>query len=281
MFPELETRNFIYASLTLYVSILFAILHNYANYKNVKNLGSTPVTAVQGLFAKLAQKHKIFKPFASFIPWVCIEIFIISALQIILKGEFNGALGNAVGMHSGNYFGLVFFMPLAFLLISIFTWVNPLKELDIYTTFFPFMLFIDKIGCFGAGCCNGLWWPEGLYNYATHRNEIPIQLVESGCALLIGIFLLVYKKKAKPGTIFPLYVILFSTTRFISEFWRGQELVFGPFRYYHLFCAMGVVVGIVEYIFVIYYGDEITLYFDNTLYFSRDLKQKFKKFLSK
>ena len=60
MFPELETRNFIYASLTLYVSILFAILHNYANYKNVKNLGSTPVTAVQGLFAKLAQKHKIF-----------------------------------------------------------------------------------------------------------------------------------------------------------------------------------------------------------------------------
>ncbi len=281
MIPDLELRNFMYAMATTYVNVILIIIHNYSYYKKKKQIAGVPTLAIQGVFAKLAQKNKVFKPFASIMPWLIIEIFIISAIQMFIKAPLNRTFGIAVGMNSGNFFGTLFFMPLIIALISLVLWVNPLKQTDILTTFYPFTLCVDKFcGCFCAGCCNGLWWPAGMYNYATRRYEVPIQLIEAIVAFIIGIVLLKYKKKAKPGTMFPVFAILYSATRFVTEFWRGQTLIFGPFRYYHVFCAIGVVVGIVELILVNKYADKINLYFENTLYFSRKLRQKSKVFFS-
>ncbi len=274
MLPDLELRNLMYATIPTYFGILFLIIHNYSYYKKKKQLAGAPTLAVQGIFLRLAQKHKIFKPLASIMPWLIIEIFIMSAIQMLIKAPLNSNFGNAVGMYSGNYFGLLYFSPIVFTIFSIMIWVNPLKQMDMFTTVYPFILCVDKIGCFCSGCCYGLWWPAGMYNYATRRYEIPIQLIESAVALIIGIILLKYKKKAKPGTVFPVCIILYSITRFITEFWRGQELVLGPFRYYHVFCVIGVIVGVVELIFVNKYADKINLYFENTLYFSRKLRRK-------
>ena len=87
--------------------------------------------------------------------------------------------------------------------------------------------------------------------------EFTIQLVEAGLALLIFIFLMAWRKKAKPGTMFPIYLVIFSGTRFFSEFLRCEPNVFWRLKIYHILCVIGAVVGVIEMILITKFGYKI------------------------
>src|SRR6266853_1246785 len=71
---------------------------------------------------------------------------------------------------------------------------------------------IGRFGCLFAGCC---------YGTPLH----PTQLYEAGAELLIlGVLLLTERKgKPFPGRTFWLYMLLYAISRFIIEFYRGDE----------------------------------------------------------
>jgi len=96
---------------------------------------------------------------------------------------------------------------------------------------------VGRFGCFFAGCCYGKpttkpWGitftdPFAQSNVGTPLGVPlhPTQLYEAGAELLILIFLLVSERKGRPfpGRTFWLYMLLYAISRFIIEFFRGDE----------------------------------------------------------
>src|SRR5215831_4867025 len=96
---------------------------------------------------------------------------------------------------------------------------------------------VGRFGCFFAGCCFGkatnVPWaitftdPFAAANVGTPLNVPlhPTQLYEAGAELLILIVLLGTERKGKPfaGRTFWLYMLLYAVSRFIIEFFRGDE----------------------------------------------------------
>ena len=96
---------------------------------------------------------------------------------------------------------------------------------------------IGRFGCLFAGCCYGkethVPWaitfrdPFAAANVGTplgvHLH--PTQLYEAGAELLILVMLLVTERKGRPfpGRTFWLYMLLYAVSRFIIEFYRGDE----------------------------------------------------------
>jgi prolipoprotein diacylglyceryltransferase len=188
----------------------------------------------------------------------------------------NIPFGQWVGTGS-NYFAALFFLPVFAIVMGFSLWLDPLKQSDISVPGLAMTLIFLKTACFTSGCCHGIWWPGGPYSYRNNRDEFPIQLVEAGVGLLIFLFLLWYRKHGKTGTVLPMYTILYSSTRFVTEFWRGQEIVWRGLKVYHFFCIIGFVVGLIELIIVLKYGKKISLYFENSFYFSRNRYKKYFK----
>src|ERR1700761_3060315 len=99
---------------------------------------------------------------------------------------------------------------------------------------------IGRLGCFAAGCCWGrecdLPWGVRFRSDAAapvplDKTLHPVQLYESAADLLIfGILYRQFHRGHRPGTIIGLYLVLYSTARFIIEFFRVHEQsLVGPF----------------------------------------------------
>jgi phosphatidylglycerol---prolipoprotein diacylglyceryl transferase len=96
---------------------------------------------------------------------------------------------------------------------------------------------VGRFGCFFAGCCYGkptsVPWavtftdPFALANVGTPLNTPlhPTQLYEAGAEFLILLLLLGTERKGRPfaGRTFWLYMLLYAVSRFIIEFFRGDE----------------------------------------------------------
>jgi phosphatidylglycerol:prolipoprotein diacylglycerol transferase len=96
---------------------------------------------------------------------------------------------------------------------------------------------IGRLGCLMAGCCYGLptnvpWAitftdPFAAANVGTPLNQAlhPTQLYEAAAELLILVFLLTTERKGRtyPGRTFWGYMLLYAVSRFIIEFYRGDE----------------------------------------------------------
>jgi phosphatidylglycerol---prolipoprotein diacylglyceryl transferase len=96
---------------------------------------------------------------------------------------------------------------------------------------------VGRFGCFFAGCCYGKpttrpWGitftdPFAQSNVGTPLGVPlhPTQLYEAGAELLILIILLYSERKGRPfsGRTFWLYMLLYAVSRFIIEFFRGDE----------------------------------------------------------
>jgi phosphatidylglycerol:prolipoprotein diacylglycerol transferase len=102
---------------------------------------------------------------------------------------------------------------------------------------------VGRFGCLAAGCCYGkpttVPWavtftnPLASANVGTPLNVPlhPTQIYESAAEALILLVLLATEKKGRayPGRTFWLYMLMYAVSRFIIEFYRGDErgLVFG------------------------------------------------------
>lgn len=175
----------------------------------------------------------------------------------------NMAFGNLVGT-GGNYFATLFLAPIAWFLLSLILIANPLEQIDIATMFAPVYLFFVKLACFYNGCCWGIPWENGPYNRHPYHpgRQVPVQAIECFWCLIIFAFLLWYRKKAKKGTMYPLYMMLYSATRFCSEFFRHEENVLWIFKTYHLLCIAGFLIGLLFYFLAVKLGDRMFSFID-------------------
>jgi phosphatidylglycerol:prolipoprotein diacylglycerol transferase len=112
----------------------------------------------------------------------------------------------------------------------------PLPTADVFAPGIALGHGIGRLGCFAAGCCWGL--PTRLPWGVTFTNPLshelvgvqldvklhPTQLYESAAEFLIfGILYWRIRRQHAPGAIIGLYLILYSTARFLVEFVRYHE----------------------------------------------------------
>lgn len=194
---------------------------------------------------------------------VSVELLIMGYLPS-LAAKVNRPFGSLVGT-GANYFGLLSVVWLVVILISVLILSNPIKQLDLVAIFLPFRMIFTRLACFFNGCCWGIPWEYGPYNYHYDHpgNQVPVQAIEAGFVLIIFLFLLWYRKRARPGTMFPMYMFLYSGLRFFNEFFTAADPdIIGPFNMYHILCAIGFVVGLVTFFVMRKYGEKISDAFD-------------------
>lgn len=141
--------------------------------------------------------------------------------------------------------GFVFYGSLIGGLISIlilkaFLKCNIKEYIKIIIVVIPLIHGFGRIGCYLVGCCYGIVYnsknfPTRIYNNSMIApNNIPlfpIQLIESICNFGIFIILFIYYLNSKRHKyIIDIYLIVYSITRFILEFFRGDRergVIFG------------------------------------------------------
>lgn len=198
--------------------------------------------------------------------------FILATIEMALfafvldrtSGFFNYSFGKLVGT-GANYFAVVFLIPFIWSLLALILQANPVKQMDTATFMIPIQLTFFKTACFFNGCCWGIPWEYGLYNHHYHHpgKQVPVQAIEAFFAVAIFVFLLFYRKKAKTGTIYPMFMILYGGTRFFSEFFTAAYPdIIGPFNMYQILCTISVVVGVVLFFIVRKYSEKISDFFD-------------------
>lgn len=188
---------------------------------------------------------------------------LLMALMVDVSARVNQPFGEFVGT-GANFFATLLVAPVLWFVLSVVLMINPLKQIDIATMFVPVTLFFYKAACYCQGCCWGIPWEYGPYNHHPDHpgNQVPVQAIEAFWAVAIFVFLLIYRKKAKPGTVYPIFVILYSATRFCSEFFRREENVFWILKRYHLLCLAGIAVGLLLLLIVELFGDKIQARFE-------------------
>lgn len=259
MYQYLGDTNILMYDLINNISIIALVLINLLFYKTkVTSLGRISLN----LSASFSKKHK-YPHIEIFL--AIIEILFVSLIQYGLGGSFNRAFGNLVGTGS-NYFAMLFLSPVFVAVFCLFAGIDVFKQMDIITPAYPFTMIFVRLACFCQGCCSGFACDFGLYNHSTGQNEIPLQLVEMFTVLAIFIFLMFRRKKAKEGTMFPTYLIIYSATRFFSEFLSCKENIFLIFKRYHILCLVGIAVGVIQLFVVKNYKNKIgqfySIFFD-------------------
>lgn len=115
-----------------------------------------------------------------------------------------------------------------------------LGTMDVFAPGIAIGQAIGRLGCFAAGCCWGKecslpWGVRFRSDFAApvplDKTLHPVQLYESAADLLI--FALLYRRATQrhpDGQVIGLYMVLYSTARFIIEFFREHEqALVGPF----------------------------------------------------
>jgi len=112
------------------------------------------------------------------------------------------------------------------------TKLPPLQTADVFAPGIALGHGIGRLGCFSAGCCWGIEchrsWAVTFTDPASQaplgKPLHPTQLYESAAEFLIFAFLYWrINRPHSPGTIIGLYLVLYSTARFIVEFFRAHE----------------------------------------------------------
>ena len=190
-----DTDIYMYDVFTIYISSLALLIYNLTQIKTKQSLLSKISNEI---ILRMENKSSYNHRRICFI-FAFAEIVLISLYQHGLVSVLNHLTG--LILNTGvNYFGLIFGMPILLPFLCWLIGVDPFKQIDLIVPAYPLALFFMKLGCFCAGCCSGI--PANIYLFGSNPlfHNFPIQLVEAGIALLLFIFFLFYKNKAKEGT---------------------------------------------------------------------------------
>ncbi len=268
MIQSADLRSTLYTLINT-ISGIICLLYSYFTYKKRKEKLGDAGTLLYGFLSNRAIyfKKDVKKIIYSGILFFEITIFALLQPLPMLVG-FPRVFGNLTGT-GASYFGTIVMGLILIPLFSLILWTNLVEIFDHITPAYPLSLVVLKISCALAGCCHGVEWEYGIFNYKYGRAEVPIQLIEAAVALAIFFFLLHYKKKAKPGTMFPMYIIAYSSTRFFTEFLRTEENILGPFKNYQIQCFIFVIIGVVLYFVAVKKGNKIVALFETKTYFKQ------------
>src|SRR5271166_5466743 len=160
---------------------------------------------------------------------------------------------------------LVVIIP-CFLVVS-FLFKQPITlTLAFLGTLLPLYGCLARIGCFLGGCCygkpsaKGILYPVSIFESTGHgcrryspspnpnARVFPIQLVEAAAqaTLFVTLATLVWRVPSAAGSIFWLYLSLYSIVRFVLDFYRTTSARprYGSFSEAQLACIVVQVVGL-------------------------------------
>lgn len=253
MYPSYDLHINLYTFFNVFGWVLLFVF-NLCHWKQKKNIPSIVTkklcNTTEGNKTEDTKKFRIC---------LFVEILLLSHVQFFSGIFMNVQWGRVLTHGADNYFGMLLFAPLVYLAVCAVCYIPPLQEMDLVAPAYALSLVSFKIACFCAGCCYGVKMHTKYYNFSNCRFEFPVQILEGFVALVIFVLLLVYRKwvikkmEKLKGTVLPLYVILYSATRFVTEFWRDDfSPVFGRLTVYHFQCLAGVVIGFIEFIVIMH-----------------------------
>lgn len=151
------------------------------------------------------------------------------------------AIENGFSAWNGvSFFGSVFLIPVVMPIIGLLFRQRPGQTMDICAPCVAIMIACLRISCFLTGCCGG--WTmciEGLC-FAW-----PTQMLDSIGDLMIMVWLLQREEKNKAfGTLYPLFMVLYSTMRFFLEFLRDTPKDWLLLSHGQWFSALAVLIGV-------------------------------------
>jgi len=173
--------------------------------------------------------------------WIIISA-LVGAKLLLLVVDFKQFSGNPRDLLSLARSGGVFYGGLIAAVVVALLYLRRHK-LPLWTTtdvFAPGIALghvVGRLGCLMAGCCFGrpasVPWaitfrdPAAFANVGTTLNVPlhPTQLYEAGAEALILVFLLAFERRGRPfpGRTFWSYMLLYGISRFIIEFYRGDN----------------------------------------------------------
>ena len=112
---------------------------------------------------------------------------------------------------------------------------------------------VSHWGCIFDGCCHGFPSAWGLYSRQAETICFPSQPLEALTAIFIVVFLLRREKKNNhkvDGLSMPIMLMLFGSTRFFWEFFRGNEKIWlgcSSLAFHALFMS---IVGLIMYVII-------------------------------
>lgn len=173
--------------------------------------------------------------------WIIISALIGAKLLLLIVEfrQFRANPGDLLGLvRSGGVFygGLI-----AAVIVALFYMRRHKMPLwtttDVFAPGIALGHIVGRLGCLLAGCCFGkpadVAWaitftdPAAMANAGTPLGVPlhPTQLYDAGAEALILIFLLVFERRGRafPGRTFWSYMLLYGASRFIIEFYRGDN----------------------------------------------------------
>lgn len=190
------------------------------------------------------------------------EVYGISFLKALIMSVISIGFGYATtsllfGMENDmsnftgfSWYGAVFFMPLAILLI--FWFIKYILKLNtlyyIHNLAAPLALMngMMKVGCTLYGCCQGPVFEHGIYNAMYGNRRFPIQPIEVILNFAVCAFLLWFE--GRPGKIkyvYPTYMVTYSVGRFFCEFGRQNKPVAGFLTGGMIYALTAIVIGVI------------------------------------
>ena len=121
---------------------------------------------------------------------------------------------------------------------------------NLYIPILPFAHALGRVGCHLASCCYGVPY-DGIGHIIYHAPAVapvgvslfPVQLVEAGLNIILGLFLLHYVLKKRNNLALLLYGGAYGILRFILEYWRYDISERGS--YYFFSVSQWISIGIV------------------------------------
>ena len=108
---------------------------------------------------------------------------------------------------------------------------------DWFALVVPVGIMLGRVGCLLHGCCLGRVCEPSWFtmNDAAGVARWPAALVELIFnALMLGVILLLRRRKILPGQHFHIYLMTYGVFRFFHEYLRATPDVFGPFSGYQI-----------------------------------------------
>jgi phosphatidylglycerol:prolipoprotein diacylglycerol transferase len=173
--------------------------------------------------------------------WIIISALVGAKLLLLIVDfrQFTANPGEMLGLaRSGGVFygGLIAAVAVAFVYMRrhrMPLWTTT----DVFAPGIALGHIVGRMGCLLAGCCFGkptdVPWAITFTNPAAMANSgttlgvplHPTQLYDAGAELLILLFLLAFERRGRPfpGRTFWSYLLLYGMSRFVVEFYRGDN----------------------------------------------------------
>lgn len=186
---------------------------------------------------KQSTKNNIPSEYISEIALLMMVAAFIGGKVFLWFANLDYYLTNPAKMIEFNGSGFVYYGSFIFCMIALFGYFKfrhlaARPMFDIIAICTVLAQFCGKFGCLLAGCCHGKACSPavGIVFTNVHSQSplntplYPVQIYDLIIIGVAGIFLFWYRdKKRLSGNLMPIYVLLYGTGRFITEFFRGDS----------------------------------------------------------